>query len=104
VKREAIQAVGGYDPFLRAGHEEIDLAMNLRRSGFRIEFEPAAIVKHFHTGVSYKRGRFFYDNHLMRLYLYLKHFCTNGHEHLQPPCSEAILIGFIVWLSSCSIL
>lgn len=74
VKRQAVQSIGGYDPFLKAGLEEIDLAMSLRRNGFRIEFEPAAVVRHFHTGVSYKRGRFFYDNHLMRLYFYLKHF------------------------------
>jgi hypothetical protein len=47
--------------------------MKFRRHGFRVDYEPAAIVRHHHTGVNYKRGRFFYDNHLMRLYFYLKH-------------------------------
>lgn len=72
-RKSTYQAIGGYDPFFRAGMAEIDLAMNFRRHGFRVDYEPAAIVRHHHTGVNYKRGRFFYDNHLMRLYFYLKH-------------------------------
>lgn len=73
-RKATYQAVGGYDPFFIAGMAEIDLTMKFRRHGFRVDYEPAAIVRHHHTGVNYKRGRFFYDNHLMRLYFYLKHF------------------------------
>lgn len=72
-RKETYLKIGGYDPFLQV-MEEIDLAMQFRCNGFRVDYEPAAIVRHHHTGVNYKRGRFFYDNHLMRLYFYLKHF------------------------------
>jgi GT2 family glycosyltransferase len=72
-RKAAYQAVGGYDSFFRANMEEIDLAMKFRRHGFRVDYEPAAIVNHYFTGVNHKRGRIFYDNHLMRLYFYLKH-------------------------------
>lgn len=72
-KKSIIQSIGGYDIFYKAGKEEIDLIMRLRRNGFVIDYEPEAIVRHFFTGANFKLGRFFYDNHLMRLYLYLKH-------------------------------
>jgi len=72
-KKTAYQAVGGYDPFFRASMEEIDLAMKFRHNGFRIAYEPAAIVRHYFTGINHKRGRLFFDNQLMRLYFYLKH-------------------------------
>ena len=73
-KRVAMQAIGGYDPFFRAGREEMDLAMGLRRKGFRIDYEPAAVVNHHFTGISLKGQRLFYSGHLMRLYFYLKYF------------------------------
>lgn len=101
VRRKAVQSVGGYDPFLKAGREEIDLAMSLRRNGFRVDYEPAAIVKHYHTGVSYKRGRLFYDNHLMRLYFYFKHFRPRCFaEWINFSRQELQLVGndFYKWL------
>lgn len=72
-KKSIVQSIGGYDIFYKAGKEEIDLIMRLRRNGFGIDYEPEAIVRHYFTGANYKSGRLFYDNHLMRLYLYLKH-------------------------------
>lgn len=77
-RKATYQMVGGYDPFFIAGMAEIDLTMKFRKYGFRIDYESEAIVRHHHTGVNYKRGRFFYDNHLMRLYFYLKHCQPQG--------------------------
>lgn len=74
VRAEPVRAVGGYDPFLKAGLEEIDLAVSLLRAGYRIDAEPAAVVEHHFTGVGYKRGRWLYDRALMRLYFFFKHF------------------------------
>lgn len=74
VRKEAVKTVGGYDPFLKAGREEIDLAASLRRRGYRTGFEPSAVVTHHFTKINYKRGRLLYDRHLMRLYFHFKHF------------------------------
>lgn len=76
-RREAIEAVGGYDPFFHAG-AEIDLALSFRRAGYRVAYEPRAVVEHHFTGIDYKRGRVFWSGDLMRLYRYLKHFPPRG--------------------------
>lgn len=77
-KKAAVQAIGGYDTFYKAGREEIDLALRLRRQGHRVEYEPAALVNHYHTGISHKRGRFFYGTDLMRIYFFIKHCRPRG--------------------------
>lgn len=77
-KKAAVQAIGGYDTFYKAGREEIDLALRLRRQGHRVEYEPAALVNHYHTGINHKRGRFFYGTDLMRIYFYIKHCRPRG--------------------------
>jgi GT2 family glycosyltransferase len=71
-RRSAIEAVGGYDPFFNV-MAEIDLAMNLRRHGFRVAYEPNAIVEHHHVGVSQKKRHFFRGPQLIRLYFFFKH-------------------------------
>ncbi|HEX6202961.1 MAG TPA: glycosyltransferase family 2 protein [Thermoanaerobaculia bacterium] len=78
LRRRAVEEVGGYDPFLKAGREELDLAATLRRSGWRTGYEPAAVVTHHFTGVNYKRGRLIYGAPLMRLYFHLKHQPPHG--------------------------
>lgn len=76
-RREAIDAVGGYDPFFHAG-AEIDLALAFRRAGYRVAYEPRAVVEHYFTGIDYKRGRLFWGSELMRLYRHLKHSPPRG--------------------------
>jgi GT2 family glycosyltransferase len=73
LRRQAVAAVGGYDPFLKAGREELDLAASLRRRGYRIAYEPTAVVTHHFTGINYKRGRLLFGAPLMRLYFHFKH-------------------------------
>ena len=71
-RRDVIQAVGGYDPFFNV-YEEIDLALRIRKQGYKIAFEPLAETKHHYTGISHKRRQFFYGPELVRLYLCMKH-------------------------------
>jgi len=77
-RKDVYNSLGGYDPFYIAGMAEIDLAMQFHRAGYRSAYEPKAAVEHHFTGLNLKRGRFFYDLHLMRLYFYLKHFRPVG--------------------------
>ena len=76
-RREAIEAVGGYDPFFHAG-AEIDLALSFRRAGYRVDYEPSAVVEHHFTGIDHKSGRVFWSGELMRLYRHLKHSPPRG--------------------------
>jgi|GEM_PF-2012046 len=77
-RKDVYDTLSGYDPFYIAGMAEIDLAMQFHRAGYRSAYEPKATVEHHFTGLNLKRGRFFYDLHLMRLYFYLKHFRPAG--------------------------
>lgn len=72
-KRCALQLIGGYDPFFKAARAEIDMAMRIRKHGFQIDYEPAAVVEHHHTGINFKQGRLFNGHQLMRLYFCMKH-------------------------------
>jgi len=46
VRREAWNAVGGFDQGLWMYTEDLDLSWRLRRAGWRTWFEPSAIVRH----------------------------------------------------------
>ena len=49
-RREALQAIDGFDPiFLRAG-DDVDLCWRLQRRGWQIGFAPSALVWHRHRG------------------------------------------------------
>ena len=51
VRREAFEAVGGFDEGYFMYVEDLDLCWRLRRAGWRVLFEPAASVVH-HQGLS----------------------------------------------------
>jgi GT2 family glycosyltransferase len=48
VPREALLAVGGFDPFFRYGGQDTDLGYRLVQAGVRLVYEPAAIAWHDH--------------------------------------------------------
>jgi len=50
VRREAFEAVGGFDASLFAHMEEIDLCWRLRRKGWRIGYTSASVVYHVGGG------------------------------------------------------
>lgn len=74
IRSNSIKQIGGYDLFFKGGYEEVDLVLSLKKAGYKVVFEPNAHVHHYHSNVSFKKGRFLYGASLMRLYLYFKHY------------------------------
>ncbi len=56
VRREAFEAVGGFDPGFFLYVEDVDLGSRLRGAGWRLRYEPAAVVEH-RVGASTSRSR-----------------------------------------------
>jgi len=46
-RREALEAIAGFDPIFRAAGDDVDLCWRLQNKGYKIGFSPAAIVWHF---------------------------------------------------------
>lgn len=76
-RKQVVEAVGNYDPFFNV-MEEIDLEVKIRKAGYRIAFEPGAVLEHHYTGINYKRRHLFYGSELVRLYFCMKHFRPSG--------------------------
>ena len=47
VRRSAFLAVGGFDPFIGLGGEEELVALDLARGGWKLIYEPEAVVRHY---------------------------------------------------------
>lgn len=77
-RRAVYEEIGGYDPFFSSGRAEIDLAMSFRGAGYRVGYEPEAVVEHHHEAVSLRHGRLFRGHQLMRLYFFFKHLRPRG--------------------------
>ncbi|MDD5556439.1 MAG: glycosyltransferase [bacterium] len=45
-RKEAVEAVGGYDPRFRTNGEDVDLSRRLMHAGHTLVYEPSAIVTH----------------------------------------------------------
>jgi O-antigen biosynthesis protein len=45
-RRRALEAIDGFDPIFRAAGDDVDVCWRLRERGFRIGFNPAAVVWH----------------------------------------------------------
>jgi GT2 family glycosyltransferase len=46
-RREALEAIAGFDPIFRAAGDDVDLCWRLQNKGYKIGFSPAAVVWHF---------------------------------------------------------
>ena len=46
-RREALEAIDGFDPIFRAAGDDVDLCWRLQNKGYKIGFSPTAIVWHF---------------------------------------------------------
>lgn len=46
-RREALEAMHGFDPIFRAAGDDVDLCWRLQNNGYKIGFSPAAVVWHF---------------------------------------------------------
>jgi hypothetical protein len=49
-RREALQAIGGFDPRFRVAGDDVDLCWRLTERGLRLGFSPAAVVWHHRRG------------------------------------------------------
>lgn len=74
IRKAAIDAIGGYDLFFREAYEEVDLIFRLRDKGFHIDYEPLAKVRHVNPGNTFRKGHYFFDLQLMRLYFCMRHY------------------------------
>jgi GT2 family glycosyltransferase len=50
--REALEDVGGFDERFFMYYEDLDLSWRLRLRGFRVVYEPEAVVEHVHAAAS----------------------------------------------------
>ena len=57
--RPMLRDVGVFDDALFAYYEDTDLSWRLRLRGWRVLYEPAAIVEHIHSGTSVEWSEFF---------------------------------------------
>ena len=74
-QREAFLAVGGFDARFFCYHEDVDLALRLRRAGGRCVQVNTAIVRHVGSGIAGKRSDFASRlGSRNRLWTYLKSF------------------------------
>jgi GT2 family glycosyltransferase len=46
-RREALEAIAGFDPIFRSAGDDVDLCWRLQNKGYKIGFSPAAVVWHF---------------------------------------------------------
>jgi O-antigen biosynthesis protein len=46
-RREALEAINGFDPIFRAAGDDVDVCWRLQNKGYKIGFSPAAVVWHF---------------------------------------------------------
>ena len=46
-RREALEAINGFDPIFRAAGDDVDVCWRLQNKGYTIGFSPAAVVWHF---------------------------------------------------------
>lgn len=59
LRRDALSDTGGFDERFFMYYEDTDLSWRLRLRGWRIVYEPAAVVDHVHTGTSAEWSDFF---------------------------------------------
>jgi len=52
LSKAALDAVGGFDPDYFMYFEDTELSWRLRDAGYRLRYEPASVVRHFHASAS----------------------------------------------------
>ncbi|NWJ44953.1 MAG: glycosyltransferase family 2 protein [Chloroflexi bacterium] len=78
VRREIVQALGGFDPAFHPGYfEDVDLCLRARKLGWKIWYEASAVAWHY-EGTSFGRKSSYYELlHRNRLHLARKHLDTH---------------------------
>lgn len=65
IKRELFLMLGGFDEVYRNGVEDVDLCLRVREAGYRVVYQPRAMIYH-HEGQS--SGRFDHVDHNLRFF------------------------------------
>lgn len=84
IRREAFEAVGGFDPAFFLYGEEVDLCWRLWQAGWEVHYTPAATV--MHVGGASTRSRFEVQRVESARLFYRRHY---------PPLRAALLDGLI---------
>jgi N-acetylglucosaminyl-diphospho-decaprenol L-rhamnosyltransferase len=94
VRRTAFEAVGGFDPGFFLYVEDVDLGSRLRAAGWRLRYEPAAVVEH-RVGASTSSARWrALWHHARSLDRYL-----SGRLHGAARLARPLLpVGLSVWV------
>ena len=48
-RRSVLEQVFGFDPYFRTNGEDHDISIRVRQAGYRLVYEPAAVVEHYRT-------------------------------------------------------
>ncbi len=91
-RREAVAAVGGYDPTVLRG-EDWELNLRLRRAGFTVWFEPAMQVTYWPRASFGALGRQFFATGVWRAVLVRRYGRANPWRFFAP---GALVIGLAV--------
>jgi GT2 family glycosyltransferase len=71
--RNMLADVGGFDPTFFAYYEDTDLSWRMRLRGWRVLYQPAAVIEHVHSGTSLEWSPFFtFHVDRNRLFMILK--------------------------------
>lgn len=77
LRTEAVRAVGGFPARYFLYYEDTDLSWRLRRAGWRVRYEPTAVVTHLHSAtVDQASERFAFHNERNRLLTLMR--CAPG--------------------------
>ena len=96
LRREAFEAVGGFDPGYFLYVEDLDLGDRLRAAGWRLRYEPAAVVEH-RVGASTSRARLTaLRHHAVSLDRYLARRLRGPGRLLRPLLPVALAVWVVV--------
>lgn len=96
VRRDAFEAVGGFDPGYHLYVEDLDLGVRLRAAGWRLRFQPAAVVTH-RVGASTRRHRgWALRTHARSLERFHRRHYDGPLAHVLRPVLRAGLAGWIL--------
>jgi GT2 family glycosyltransferase len=71
--RAMLADVGAFDPTFFVYYEDTDLSWRMRMQGWRVIYEPAAVIEHVHSGTSRESSPFFiFHVDRNRLFMILK--------------------------------
>lgn len=76
IRKKAFDEVGGYDLFFSGGLEEVDLALSIKRRGYKVIFDPTIKITHFHSPSRFRSK--WRNMDILRLYLFFKHYTPSS--------------------------